>query len=283
MNVKKLFLFLIAFFSLIGCSKNSSDNHQVLVNQNDIKITFLELSDQYTDDGVYLGGPSLKLKIEAEKLRDNYQWAVMPHLTAVNDVMVNAYLQGDTEVIDEHTEIVQIVLPNEELTEKGIEAIEEVDISFILQDPEKVEIIDITEPVEIKLSSNESKYVFDSSGFVVHDKDGVKVVVKNTQKSETTTDSNVFLYIENNTDKELRIDFTNITLNGEMCEFILNHYVFAGNKFYDDIPFKNITKDNLLEISFKITAYDTETLDIITQTDYLRLKVIEDSFELFGS
>ncbi|WP_421688163.1 hypothetical protein [Ureibacillus sp. MALMAid1270] len=78
---------------------------------------------------------------------------------------------------------------------------------------------------------------YDDSGFVAYDADGVKVVVKKLNSSESFWGADVYLYIENNTEKDITIQARDVDINGFMVEPAFSSDVGAGKKAFDTMTF----------------------------------------------
>jgi hypothetical protein len=101
----------------------------------------------------------------------------------------------------------------------GITTIKDIEFSLHIFDTESMDTIVDTDLIKLKTSVDESfVQKFDDSGFTAYDADGIKVVVKEMNSSESFWGSDIYLYIENNTDKDITVQARDVSVDGFMID-----------------------------------------------------------------
>ncbi len=127
---------------------------------------------------------------------------------------------------------------------------------------------------EIKTNiANDYKYVFDDSGDVIYDENGIKMIVKHTYKSNNGY-TGAKVYIKNNTEKNIEIYAQKIYVNDVMLAYRLIYtpykyeqmeiasYIGSGKRAITDIRVldksineKNITKVENIKMVLEVFDY----------------------------
>ncbi len=175
----------------------------VLVDQNDVKITALDL---YEDD--YFG---MTLKVLIENNSDKDIVVSYPKV-AVNNYMVSQDLMI-SEVASGNKDDQEIFVLPERMINAGITDIADIDIVFNVADDNSFETIFETDYIKLKtkqFDSIEKKKLDD--GKEIYNKDGVRIVAKYAE--ETAIGTNVIFFMENNSGKFFTITCDSIAIDG---------------------------------------------------------------------
>ncbi len=167
-------------------NKGALIDETVLVDQNDVKITALDL---YEDE--YFG---MTLKVLVENNSDKSIVVSYPKL-AVNDYMVSQDLIITELASGAKDEQELFVLP-ERMINAGITDIADIDIVFNVADDNSFETIFETDYIKLKTKQFDSiKRQKVDDGKEIYNKDGVRIVAKYAE--ETAIGTNIIFFMEN--------------------------------------------------------------------------------------
>lgn len=241
---------------------------QEIFNQNDIIVTATDL----VDDSIW--GQTIQVLIENNSSSDV---VVTAGAMAVNGYMITDLIYET--VTAGAKSYATLYCLSSELENAGITAIEDVDIWFNLVDPNSYQTIYSSEtPSTVKTSlsgSNSTTPNFD--GQEIYNENGVVVYAAYTNESSIWGESILFL-VENNSGNDIVISSENTSING----FMINSYMYAdvksGYKSFDDMTiFESDLEDNKIDnienIKFQLSCYDSNSFRSLFETDYIELNV----------
>lgn len=239
---------------------------QVILDENDIKITLKSI--EYS--GIF--GPSLQLLIENNS---SDSVTIQTRSSSVNDVMIETLFSSDLMPGKKAND--EIIFMESTLKHAEITTIKDIEFIFHVFNSENWNEIFDSEVIKIKTSANDS-YVqkYDDSGQEVMDEKDIRIIMKRVNTSDSFWGADVYVYIENNSNKNITVQARDVSINGFMIDPIFSSDVVSGKKSFDTITFfeEDLEKNNIesiddMEISFHIfesdgwdTIYDSEMTTI---------------------
>ena len=239
-----------------------SIGEQVIYEGNDIRVTALGF------DSEDFFGPAIKVLIENNSPKDI---TVQSRNSSVNGLMVDAIFSSDVAAGKKAND--SIVFFSSDLEISGITTIKDIEFSLHVIDADSWDSIVDTDTIVIRTSADESfVQEYDDSGFIAYDSDGIKVVTKKLNSSDSFWGSDLYLYIENNTDKHITVQTRDVSINGFMVDPIFSCDIMSGKKAFDAITFmESDLTDNgitdITELELKFHIYDMTSWDTIKDTD----------------
>jgi len=239
---------------------------QVIYDENDIKVTVKGFEDESTF------GPEIKVLIENNSAQNI---TVQTRKSSINGLMVETMFSADVAAGKKANDA--ITFTDTELEVSGISTIKDIEFELYIIDADSWDEIAVSDLIKLTTSADPNfVQEYDDSGFVAYDADGVKVVVKKLNSSESFWGADVYLYIENNTEKDITIQARDVDINGFMVEPAFSSDVGAGKKAFDTMTFmeEDLTNNGITDITdleFKLHIFDTETWDTIKDTDSIKV------------
>lgn len=244
-------------------------DEQVLLEQDDIKITLKSI--EY--DGLF--GPSLQVLVENNS---SEAVTIQTRNSSINGVMIEALFSCD--VVPGKKANDEITFMDSNLEYADIRTIQEIEFIFHVFDSDTYDGIFDSNTIMVKTSAD-SSYVqeYDDSGVEVMNEDGIRIVMKKVNTSDSFWGADVYVYIENNSDTDVTIQTRDVSINGFMVDPIFSSDIVAGKKTYDTITFmesdledNDISSIDDIELSFHI--FESDGWNTILDTP-----LIEVSFE----
>lgn len=296
--MKKIFFLLFALmllFSLSACGGSMGDiNDKQVVGDtnsteesksNDSKeITDISIKEQtvYEGNGIKVTvtgidfedffGPSITVLIENNSAKNI---TIQSRSCSVNGLMVDTMFSSDVAAGKKAND--SITLSSSDLEISSITTIKDIEFALHIFDADSWDNIVDTEPIVLRTSAD-ATYVqeYDDSGFIAYDGNGIKVVVKKLNSSDSFWGSDVYLYIENNTNKDITVQANDVSINGFMVDPIFSCDVAAGKKVFDTMTFmESDLTDNgvsdISEIELKLHIFNMNSWDVIKDTDIINI------------
>lgn len=240
----------------------ASISETVLVDEAGIKIT----AKSFESNGFW--GPEVKLLIENNSGID---LTFQTRNSSVNGYMAETMMSVD--VVDGKKANDSLCFSTADMEACGIDAIADMEFSFHVFSTDTWEDYYNSPMIQLKTTNADTyDYSFDDSGDVVHDEDGIKIVVKGLSEDDSIFGPGVVVYIENNSNQNITIQAQDVSINGFMIESIFSSDVLVGKHAVDSITFfssdleeNEITQIETIELTFHI--FNTETWDTITYSD----------------
>lgn len=241
-------------------------DEQILLDKEGIIITL----KSFSTDNIF--GPSLKVIVENNSDEDV---TVQTRNSAINGVMIESMFS--CEVVTGKKANDEITFMSTDLKTAQIETIKDIEFSFHIFNSESWDEFYDSDTINITTSADESfVQSYDSSGFVALDQNDFKIVVKKLDSEDSFWGADIYLYIENNSDKNATIQVRDVSINGFMVEPAFSSEVLAGKKAFDSITFlesdlkdNNIESINDLELYFHI--FKTDGWDTIFDSDLIKV------------
>lgn len=251
-------------------SKEAVVEEQVLLEQDGIKVTLKEL------DTEALMGPELKVLIENTS---DQNLTVQADKVSVNGIMIQTLFS--CEVAAGKSANNEITLLSSDMDQAGITTIQNVELNFHVFNSESWSTVFDSDTIYISTSlDGTEEQALDDSGVLLLDKDGIKITVKEADSESSFWGADIYIYVENTTDKNVTVQADKVSINGFMVQPYFSCEVTAGKKAYDTITFmESDLKDNgiesidNMEISFHV--FNTESWDTIFDTDNLTVSFTE--------
>jgi len=239
---------------------------QVVYNADGITITAVE----YTHDDFW-NSDEIKFLIE-----NNTQQNITVGVKAliVNGFMVTDLFAADVASGTKKNETMNLL--SNELDAAGITSVGEIEIYFRIYDSDTWKDIAESDRVVIQTSNYSAMDIeADTSGSVLYDEGGIKIIGKYVDESSFWGKS-VVLYIENNTDKNVIIQADNLSINGYSLTSLFSSTVYAERKAFDDITLLSSELEengitSVDEVTLKFEIMD-ENFSTIKKTEAITFK-----------
>lgn len=245
----------------------ASITETVVLDREGLKITAKEL-----DMNGSLG-PVLKLLIENET---NQNVTVQIRDMSVNGYMISPLMSSMVDKGETKEDV--IGFSSRELKLSGITTFAELAFRFYVFDSDTMEAVYDSEPVALKTSAAAGyQEKFDDSGDLAYEGDGVKLVVKGKFEKEDGFGPGILFYIENNSDKNIEIQATDVSVNGAALDPILSAKVAAGKHAISAMSFFDNQLDDqkidaIRKAELRFIIVDTDTMEKLRETDLLQVK-----------
>ncbi|MGN1418144.1 MAG: hypothetical protein ACI4W6_02325 [Acutalibacteraceae bacterium] len=250
-----------------GNASKVAINEQVLFENDKYKITATSLDE----DGFF--GADINVLIENNS---DKSITVQAESCSVNGIMVDAIFSADIAAGKKDNN--SITLSSTDLEAANITTIKDIELVLSIYDFDSWDAIVKSEKIKIQTTADNS-YVqpVDDSGFLAYEDDNVKIVVKKLNSSDSFWGSDLYLYIENNSDKSLTVQANDVSVNGFMVDPMFSCEIDAGKKAFDTISFfetdlENNSITDITNIELKFHIIDTETFDTVKDTDAIEIK-----------
>ncbi len=251
-------------------TKEAAVEEQVLLEQDGIKVTLKEL------DNDSLLGPQLKVLVENSSEKN---LTVQTNNVSVNGIMIQSLFS--CEVAAGKSANNEISLLSSDLEDAGITIIQNVELNFHVFDTASYDTVFDSDTIYIATSlDGTEEQAIDDSGVVLLEQDGIKLTVKEADSENSFWGADIYIYVENSTDKNITVQASAVSINGFMVQPYFSCEVVAGKKAYDSITFmESDLKDNNIEsidnmdISFHV--FDTASYDTVFDTDPLSVSFAE--------
>jgi len=251
----------------IQTNSDVSLSEQVVFDQEGITITVkgLDMEDSFF-------GPEITVLIENGNEKDI---TVQVRDISINDVMVDAYFSSDVASGKKANDGITIM--EDYLETANIQTIKTIEFSFHIFDSESWDTIIDSDPIVLTTLGSES-YVqeYDDSGTVAVDTNDVKIVIKKLDSEDSFWGTDVYVYIENNSDQNITIQVRDVSINGFMVDPIFSADVVAGKKAFDSIAFmeSDLTDNDITEITsieLKFHVFNMDNWDTIFDSEIVNI------------
>lgn len=241
-------------------------DEQIIFDSKSIKVTATSI------DVNGLFGADIKVLIENNSTSNI---TVQAKSCYVNDVNVGTLFSADVAAGKKSND--SITLESSDLKAANITTIKDIELVLHIFDSDSWNTIIDSDVIKIATSADKS-YVqtYDDSGIVAYENSQFKIVVKKLNSSDSFWGSDVYLYIENNSDKDVTIQAKDVSINGFMVDPAFSCEVRAGKKAFDTITFfeSDLTDNSITDITkieLKFHIFNTETWDAIKDTDTITI------------
>ncbi len=238
----------------------------VIFEEDGIKITAKQL------DTNALFGPEIKLLIENNTSKN---LTFQANNASVNGYMIETMMSVDVASGKKSNDALTFM--SSDLEAAGISTIADMEFALYIFDTDSWDEYKTTAPIQLKTSVADTyNYVFDDNGEIVHDGNGVKIIVKGLSENDSIMGPGIIVYVENQNEENLTIQTRNTSVNGFMIESYYSCDVGAGKHAIDSITFlsteldeNGITSIESIDLSF--TAFNFETWDTVFDTEIITI------------
>lgn len=246
---------------VVSTSNNASITETVVFDANDIKVTAKALNY----DGWM--GPELVLLIENNSSQNI---TVQNRNASINGLMIDPMLSADVAAGKKANETMTIM--SSELEQAGIKTIKDIEFILHIFDTETWDEIVDSDVIVISTDATDYVQTFDDSGVVAYDENGVKIVAKKLNSSDSFWGADLYLYIENNTEQDITVQARDVSIDGFMIDPVFSSEIVHGKKAFDSLTFmeSDLTDNGITdikEIELKFHIFDTASWDTIKDTD----------------
>lgn len=236
----------------------------VIYDENDIKITATGLNE----DGFL--GPELNLLIENNGAQNII---VQPDYCLVNGYMMYGLMSSDVAASKKNNDTLDF--SRSTLKACGIDQIADIRLKLTVSDSDSWMTLFKTDEITLQTSAAGTyTQVYDDSGEVIYDTNGIKVVAKSAD--DEFLGKGVVFYLENNTDRHVVVNGENISVNGYMMTDLFyadlapqSHAVDILTLLSSDL--ENNSIDNIEEVDLTLRITDYDSFDNIDTTSPITL------------
>lgn len=228
----------------------------VLVDQDDVKITLTGVESSFS-------GPDFKMLVENNR---DEPITVQVRNASVNGIMIDPVCSTDVSAGKKVNDTIGFW--DWDLESAGIETIGQFEFEFLIFNEETFDDIFQTDPIVIRTSADGAfEQAVDETGAVVHDADGIKIVVRHLMPQEDEDASSgpeVLVYIRNDTDRDITVLVKEASVDGFTLDPTFACDVLAGKKAFplmrfdqEDLDANDISALTKLEVSFEVSDLDS--------------------------
>lgn len=254
--------------------ENSNDNvvtdtptveEQVIFNQDGIVVTVTGFKQ---DEGWFSFGPSLSLLIENDSSEGIM---VQARDASINGIMVDTGMSQDVAIGKKAN--TELTFWSSYLEKAGIDNIRDIEFKLSISNMDTWDTIIKTDVISVT-TSIDSSYVqtIDDSGALVVDQDGVRIVAKELDDTDSFWGADIYLFIENNSGQDIMVQAREVSINGFMISPVFSTDVINGKVAFSELTFfesdleaNSIDRITELELSFHIV--NSDSWDTIFDTD----------------
>lgn len=249
-------------------SQKANIEETVIFDKKNIKVTAKKIS--YDD---YMG-PEIKLLIENDSDKNI---TVQARNFSINGIMIDPIFSADVAAGKKSNDEISIL--SDDLETAKIYTIKDIEFGLHIFNSDTWN--DIINENDIKLETNATNYEqkYNTDGELVVDEKDIKIYVLKKDDKDSFWGADIYLYIENNSSKNITVQTRDVSINGFMVDPVFSADVSAGKKIYDEITFleddlkdNDITSVDELELKFHIFNQDS-------WKDVLNTKIKKITFE----
>lgn len=236
------------------------DEH-VIFDKDGIRIT---VKGMFNDD---FWGPGINVLVENESTRNI---TVQTRNCSVNGLMMEPMFSCDVAAGKKANDTIQFM--NAQLETAQISVIANVEFYLHIFDSDTWGEITNSGVISLNTSAADHVQTYNDSGFLTYDDGGIRVVIQKLNSEDSFWGSDVYVYVENNTDSNITIQARDVSIDGFMVNPIFSCDIAAGKKSYDTITFmESDLEDNgitdITELELKFTIFNSDTWGNIADTD----------------
>lgn len=247
-------------------SAQATIQEQVIYDENDIKITAKALKyDEWF-------GPSVTVLVENNSQQNI---TVQTRNSSINGLMIETLFSCDIAAGKKAND--SITFYDSELELSGITTIKDIEFSLYIFDSDDWDDIAESDTIVLTTSADEALVQeFNTEGFVAYEDESYKIVVQKLDSDDSFWGSDIYVYIENNSDENITVQTRDVSINGFMLEPMFSCDIVAGKKAYDSISFfESDLEDNgitdITQIEVKFNIFSSDTWRDICETDAITI------------
>ena len=241
-------------------------DESILLDQNGIVVTMKGFEETYF---------SLDLNLLIENTTDKEVDVDIVYAVVNGYSMQDAYMIGT--VAGNAKLNTEISFDLEELARCNIDEITEIQLVFELYDYAVWETIAISDVINVYTESSFMQ-TYDTSGITMVDQNGIKIVYQEFVKDDEYYGPYAVFYVENNTDKPVNFDCSNIQVNGFMISGFFYGRVEPGTcaimtlEFYtSELEENDISEIENVKLSFEV--YYSDDWSYFIETELMDLPI----------
>ena len=238
---------------------------QIIYDENDIKVTAKALEES-------LLGTGITVLVENNSSRNI---TVQTRKSSINGLMIETLFSCDVAAGKKAND--SIIFYDYELEISGIETIKDMEFSLHIFDTDSWEDIADSDMIVLTTSVDDSfVQEYNTEGLVAYEDEIYKVVVQKLDSDDSFWGSDIFVYIENNGDKNITVQTRDVSINGFMLDPLFSCDIMAGKKAYSTISFfESDLEDNgiadITELEVKFHIFNSDTWNDIFETDAITI------------
>lgn len=235
---------------------------QVILERSGLTVTARSLIPSGT------WGPRLKIHVENGR---NSPVILLVCDLAINGVVVDDIFYCEAapgEGIND-----EIIFMSSDLEAAGIKVIKKIEFRFRVCETDTWNTLFYSEPIVLTTSADPSfEQAYDDKGYPAFAQDGFRAVISRRNSEESPWGTDIFVYMENNSDTDAVFQIKEILVNGSMVQPIFYAEVPAGKIAYDKIAFLESDLadnyiENIVELRLKFQIIDRDSGDTILETE----------------
>ena len=241
---------------------------QVLLDEQGIIITAKSLDKS----GWF--GPELKLLIENNSDKD---LTVQVRSASVNGFMVETMMTADVAQGKKAND--SLVFSDNDIDNCGITTVGVMEFSFHIFTTDGWETYLDSEQLRVETSAYETLTdTYDATGIELYEGNGITIRSKGLQTEGTVFGPELFLYIENNSEKAITVQVRDTSVNGFMVDSLLSEEVLPGKKAVGGMTLMNSTLEEneittITDMEFSFHIFESDGWDTIVDTDVISLTI----------
>ncbi len=225
----------------------------VIYDSNDCKVTINSLDY----DGLL--GPELKVTLENNSNRDI---TVQVQNFSVNDLMVETYFSATVAAGKKSNDAITIA--ENDLERSEITQMKNLEFILHFSDPQTYSTLFDSDIIKLTTSADPSyTQAYNDKGTLALEDDNIRIVIREKTQASDLNQTEVVVFLENKSKKDLTVQSENVSVNGFMIDPIFSSSIAAGKKrcdvitfLKDDLEENGIEKMEMLEIAFRIIDWD---------------------------
>ena len=239
---------------------------QVIYDEHDIKVTAkaLEYDDWF--------GPSVAILIENNSQQNI---TVQTRNSSVNGLMIETLFSCDVAAGKKGND--RITFYETELDIANIEIMKNIEFQLHIFDSDEWKDIADSDMIVLTTSADPA-YVqpCNTDGFLAFEDENVKIVVQKLDSDDSFWGSDIYVYIENNSNENVTVQTRDVSINGFMLDPMFSCDIAAGKKAYDIISFfESDLEDNgitdITEMEVKFSIFNSDSWSNTYETDAITI------------
>ena len=251
--------------NISNISMKAEIEEQVIADRKNVKITAKSIN--------YDNRMGLEIKLLIEN-NSNENIAVDAVKLSINDIMLTSSLYENVAPNKKANASIRIDSSEFELSK--ITEIKDIEFTIDVFNSDTWE--DIFTEENIKIETNITNYTqkYNTEGSLVYNEKDIKIYVLKMSDEKSFFGSDVYVYIENNSSKNITIEAEDVSVNGFMIDPAFMSDIGAGKKAYTLMSFMKSDLEendisNITSIELKFSGYDYNTWKDIFETEVLTI------------
>ena len=240
----------------------------VLFDQDGITITVtgLTFEDWY--------GPEIQFLAENNS---NSAYTMQVRNVSINGAMASTICSCEVAAGEKINDTISF--DTTELDTIGIDVIRQIEFNVMIFNPETWDTLYYTDPILLQTNAAQNvEQTFDDSGFVALDEGGIRFIVRGVSREDSIWGTDVSVYIENNSNRDVTIQLSDVSVNDYMIDPVFFCDVTAGKVAYSTMSFDadTLTENGISTfdtLEFSLGIYDYTTWETILESDPIQVNL----------